>query len=99
MVRKPVRILPEAELELQDIYDYVARHSYVAYADQILNRIMHSLKGIEIFPQSGKRRDDLLSGLRQIVVGLYLVFYQEHEAEILVVHILHGARDLEQFFS
>jgi toxin ParE1/3/4 len=43
-----------------------------------------------------------LEGTRRVPVSgfpKHLIFYQSHEGEILVLRVVHGARDLESLFS
>ena len=34
-------------------------------------------------------------GVRKLAFGSYLVFYEVAGADIIVLHVLHGARDVE----
>lgn len=99
MVRKPVRILPQAEAEIADIYNYISRTSYISYADKVVDNIRDTIKKIEIFPKSGSAKENLAPGLRQQIAGRYLIFYQERETETVVLHVLHSARDVQGFFT
>jgi toxin ParE1/3/4 len=47
------------------------------------------------------KADELHDTRRVPVVGFskHLVFYKSHESEILVLRVIHGARDLESLFS
>jgi toxin ParE1/3/4 len=45
-------------------------------------------------PYSGASRDDLLPGMRHLVVGSYLTFYRIVGRDIEIVRVLHGRRNL-----
>ena len=47
-------------------------------------------------PRAGRRRDELMPGLRSFPFGAYVVFYRELHGGIRVIRILHGARDIER---
>jgi len=40
------------------------------------------------------RRDDLRPGIRSIPVGEYVIFYRRDGEDVLVLHVLHGRRDI-----
>ena len=82
-----------AERDLIDIWLYVAVHSPDA-ADRLLDRIEERSGQLSRFPYSGVSRDDLLTGLRQLVVGRYLVFHKVSDANVDIVRVLNGRRDL-----
>lgn len=48
-----INILPSAERDLEEIYDYLFLESK-SYADEFLNKFYSSLKKLERFPRSGK---------------------------------------------
>jgi toxin ParE1/3/4 len=46
------------------------------------------------FPQAGSPRDILAPGLRAAIQGRYMIYYKGDESEVIVVRVLHGARDV-----
>ena len=46
----------------------------------------------------GRKRDELLPNLRSFPVGSYLIFYHPINQGIEVVRVLHGSRDIPNFF-
>jgi len=51
---------PEAALDLDDIWDFIAEDSLDA-ADQVLADILASLDALVAFPSHGRKRPDLTS--------------------------------------
>jgi toxin ParE1/3/4 len=50
-------------------------------------------------PQLGRRRDhDLRPGLRSLSVGGYVVIYRIENQDVVVLHVLHGRRDIKALF-
>jgi toxin ParE1/3/4 len=45
-------------------------------------------------PHIGRRRDDLRPNLRSFPVGDYVIFYQTEGSDVLILHVLHGRRDI-----
>jgi len=84
---------PLAELDLLDIWDYIADDS-LDRADEFLDRIEAKLQVLALNPGLGRRREELLPGLQSFPVGNYLVFYQEIQGGIDVFRILHGSREI-----
>lgn len=97
-MQKPVTLSESAIAELEAIGNYISAESYPAYAEKIIAKLETEIQKIGIFPKSAPSCDHLLPGGRRLVVDSYLIFYREYESEIAVLHILHGARDLEKFF-
>ncbi len=88
---------PRTELDLLDIWDYIADDS-LQQADEFLDRLEGKLQTLARNPGSGRRREELLTGLRSFPLGNYLVFFQEIENGIDVIPVLHGSRDIEDIF-
>lgn len=89
---------PLAELDLLDIWDYIADDS-MDRADEFLDRIEEKLHLLARNPGLGKRRDELLPGLQSFPIGNYVVFYREIEGGIDVIRVLRGSRDIEVIFG
>jgi hypothetical protein len=43
---------------------------------------------------SGAERSDILPGIRHKVTGQYVVFYRVEGADVVILRVLHGRRDL-----
>lgn len=89
---------PLTELDLLDIWDYIADDS-MDRADEFLDRIEGKLQTLALNPGMGRRREELLSGLRSFTIGNYVAFYREIEEGIDVIRVLHGSRDIEEVFK
>ena len=46
------------------------------------------------FPNTGATRESLGVGLRVTFVGKYAVYYSMSVDEVIIVRVLHGARDI-----
>ena len=88
---------PLAELDLLDIWDYIADDSFER-ADEFLDRIESKLQALARTPGMGKRRKELLPGLQSFPIGNYVVFYRASEDGIDVIRVLRGSRDIEEIF-
>ncbi|WP_333706763.1 type II toxin-antitoxin system RelE/ParE family toxin [Ottowia beijingensis] len=89
---------PLAEQDLVSIADYIATDnprraaSFVRELRQQCERIKRNPTGYRLRPELGE-------GIRSCAHGRYMVFFIASASEIVVVRILHGARDLPAQFS
>jgi toxin ParE1/3/4 len=101
----PKIILSEyVEPELTAIWEYIALDNLDA-ADRFLESVQATFQELARMPRMGPARKlshERLRNLRSFRVKdfqNYLIFYEPLSDGINVFHILHGARDLEQFFE
>jgi toxin ParE1/3/4 len=93
----PVRRTNRAESDLDEIWLWIAEGSVVA-AEEMIGRIEAAENRLGQFPEIGQARPDLADGLRHCPVGPYLVLYRVDPDQILVIRIVHGARDIPRLF-
>jgi toxin ParE1/3/4 len=83
---------PEAEIDLDTIWEYIAEDNEDA-ADQLIDRIEATIEALLPFPYQGHRRPDLTSRpLRFTMTGDYLIAYAFDRSPLWVVAIMHGRR-------
>ena len=95
------RIAPEAQQDIADIWHFIAQDGVVT-ADQVIDVIKSQFHQIAQQPELGRAREDLVPGLRSVVVRRYrryLVFYKQCPDEVKIVPVLDGSRDLKQVFK
>lgn len=95
----PVRvtITPAAREDLREIRKYLARHNREG-ADRAVRGIRDRIKLLGRHPRLGQKRDAIAPDLRNFPSGDYVIFYRIDETGVLVLRILHGARDAEAQF-
>jgi toxin ParE1/3/4 len=91
------RVAPEALAELDEIWLYIATASdSVEIADRLIDTLTSRFSLLAQFPHMGRRRDrDLRPGLRSFPVGEYIIIYHVEGADVLILHILRGSRDVQ----
>ena len=92
------RFTPLAARDLEEIVTYLAARNPAAAA-RLLDDVTERLKGLAAMPLSGRKREELSSSLRSVPVGGYVIFYQPVEEGVIVVRILHGARDIARLLQ
>lgn len=83
----------QAELDLGDIFAYIAE-SNVHAARDVLRRIGQKCDLLSDNPNLGRERSDLLENIRSFPYGNYIIFYRPTPDGILIVRVLHSARDV-----
>ncbi len=95
-----LRVSPEAETDLDDIWVYVAKESQsLERADQLLNRFAAFFARLAENPYLGRRRDDLRPGYRSFPVSDYVVIYRVVDEEVLLLRIIRGSRDISDLIK
>jgi len=94
----PVVIRPKALDDLAEIWAYIAEDS-LRHADAFAAAIDREIRGLARHPLIGRARPELLTNLRSLPFGRYVVFYLSRKHGIEVVRVLHGARDLRSLFD
>ncbi len=92
-----VLLTPDAEESRIEIWRYVAQDSPDA-ADRLLERIDEKCRLYATQPRMGSPRSDLGQNVRCFPVGKYVVIYRPIADGIVVLLVVHGARDIPAVF-
>lgn len=94
------RLAPEAEADLQDIAFHLFQETgNIEVADRVIQLVAQRFDLLAGHPRAGRARDDLRPGIRVFPVGDYLLLYREAGADVVIVRVLHGSRDVEALFD
>lgn len=83
-----------ADQDLFEISLYIAQNS-VGAAERFIDTMNEKFQLLADSPRLGRSREELAPGLRSLSIGKYVIFYRPTEDSILVIRVLHGARDIE----
>jgi toxin ParE1/3/4 len=95
---------PVVEDELWGIWDFIARDNPDAAA-RVIEAAYETFNTLAADPSLGRPRkfkNSRLLGIRSWRIGgfdSYLVFYRSAGDSIQVLHVYHGARDIESLFG
>ncbi len=89
---------PQAEADILEIWGYIAEDSVVE-ADRWVDRLDEKFSLWASQPMMGRSRDELVPGIRSLVFGRYVVFFEPLPDGIDVVRVLHGSRDIDASFE
>jgi toxin ParE1/3/4 len=62
-------------------------------ANRLINAIAADFDRLLSFPHSGPAREHFAPGLRAAFHGSYVIYYLPTDRELIVVRVLHAARD------
>ena len=90
-----VRFASSAELDLLDLWRVIAEDKPAA-ADKVLDSIYAMAMLIGTQPEMGRARPELADGLRSFSTKTpYTIFYLPDSDGIIVIRVLHHARDID----
>ena len=95
------RVAPRADADLDDIWLYVANDAgNLEIANRLIDSITDRFFLLADFPHLGRNRDeDFGIGSRSHPIGEYLIVYCIEGADVLILRVVHGRRDLGTLFG
>lgn len=85
--------------DLIELHRRLSTEADPATASAYIDRIEERMTGLKEFPHRGTPRDDLVEGLRTLSFERRIVIaYRVEGAEVTVLRVLDGARDLAAIF-
>ncbi len=91
------RLSQQAEQDLGDIWIYLGQQDEIG-ADRQVARLLDRFPMLAQFPNMGRQRNELLTGLRSFPVKPYIIFYIILPERVEIVRVLHQSRDIEGQF-
>lgn len=91
-------VRPQAVVDLDDIFDYIAEDS-LDRAISFIKKLHGQMEKLAASPGIGRRRNELLPGLRSFPYNNYLIFYIPLDDGADVVRVLSGVRNIEALFK
>ncbi len=94
-----VLLTDDAARDLEELYEYVARHDSPRKADAVLNKIERLFEGLTESPERGSRPKELtalgIREYRQVFFKPYRILYRVVGAKVYVLLIADGRRDMQ----
>lgn len=101
----PLRVLftEDAERDLDDLYDYIARHDSPKSTDRVLDRLLEATQALATFPERGSQPKELralgIQEYRQVFFKPYRVIYRVLADQVIVYLVAAGRRDMQSLLS
>ena len=89
-----VVIVDSASDDLNSIGEYIEKSVGPLTSERFIVRVIEVIWSLRFAPDRTPLRDDLQPGLRVIHADRYLVFYRIVENKVMVLRVIHGARDI-----
>jgi len=90
----------EAEVQLDEIYRYIADHSYEDRAASYVERIIQCCRGLSTFPERGTRWDDIRPGLRLIGFERRVtIAFAVGQNQVTILGVFYGGQDIRAALS
>jgi toxin ParE1/3/4 len=93
------RLTEPAIQDIEQIADYIAQQSSLERAELFLSKLDKTFAKITQFPKLGRQRDEILPGIRSLSVDHYLILYIPAGADVDILRVVSGYRDLIALFS
>jgi toxin ParE1/3/4 len=88
---------PSAELDLEEIADYIAQDS-PRRAMSFIQELREHCEKIINFPEKTRERPEIAEGIRLVPFGRYVICYTIGYEEIRIERIVQGGRNLPHLF-
>jgi toxin ParE1/3/4 len=89
---------PAAKNDLRQIWRYFVGVASPEIADRLLKDIQRACERVRRRPFTWRMRDEIVPGLRSILVHPYVVFYRMTGETVEIVRVLHQRRNLAEVF-
>ena len=90
---------PRAEQDLLGVWHYYARVASSDIADKLLHEIGQAGEKLADQALMWRARDEVMPGLRSVVVHPYTVFYRVTDGSVEIVRVLHERRNFPEQFK
>jgi len=98
-----VFLVAEAEDDIFDIYNYVAKYDSVDNADKFFGNLQNTINSLKLQPKRGSFLPELeridVYEFREIHYKPYRIIYQITGDEVYVHCVLHGRRELQELLQ
>ena len=98
-----VKLLRNAEADLEELHLYIEMHDSVEQADTVLDSIEKVISELAAFPEQGHFPPELLRisvrVYREVPFKPYRIIYSVHEQIVVIYCILDGRRDMQSLLQ
>jgi toxin ParE1/3/4 len=97
-MRAEVRFHPEADADLNNLFEYLRTQASARVAGDYVRRIHAACLALETFPHRGAPRPDVGRGIR--VLGFerrVSILYRVDDNAVAILGVFYGGRDIRSF--
>ncbi|KAM3114359.1 type II toxin-antitoxin system RelE/ParE family toxin [Phormidesmis sp. 146-33] len=89
----------QASRDIERISGYIADQSGMRASEKFIDKLNQKFLTLTQFPNIGRKRDELSSGLGSLSFEDYLILYRSTTEEVEIARVVSGYQDLEALFS
>ena len=97
--RRTVVWAPKSKQDLREVWRYYARVASPEIADKLLREIAQAGEQLAEQALMWRARDEVMPGLRSVLVRPYTVFYRVQNGVVEIARVLHERRNFPEIFS
>jgi toxin ParE1/3/4 len=90
---------PKSKQDLREVWRYYARVASPDIADKLLREIDQAGERLAEQALMWRARDEVMPGLRSVLIHPYTVFYRVQDGVVEIVRVLHERRNFPDIFS
>ena len=94
-----IEITEHAFVDLQDIYNYIARSDSIESADYVIDRIYEQINALTDFPLRGAQVKELINlgnkDYKELFFKPYRIIYKFKDDTVFIVVVADGRRDFK----
>ena len=94
-----IRYTPQAEADLNNIWDYLAENQSEERAESYLLKLELQLELLLAQPMIGRSAEEIRPKLRRFPFQRHVVFYEPILGGLEIIRILHQAQDIDRAFQ
>ena len=89
-----IKTTPEADEDIFRIWQFIARDS-PTNANKFIDKMNAVFERMAKMPLAARKRPELGLNIRSRPFNRYVIFYEPLPDGILILHVVHGARDID----
>lgn len=93
------RLTEPAVKDIEQIVNYIAKKAGLLQSERFLTKLDGKFAKIVQFPNLGRRRDEILVGLRSLPIDDYLILYMPIDKDVEILRVISGYRDISALFA
>jgi toxin ParE1/3/4 len=87
---------PSAVSDVKSLRNFIARDS-IAYSERFVQRLIEVVENAARYPMMGRKMPEAIDeNVRELLFQKYRIVYRVEASRILVLMVVHGARELDQ---
>ncbi len=90
-----VRLTPQARRDLDDIWDYTAKHWDVDQAEAYMQTLDSTFRLLAEHPGIGRSIDDIRKGYFKFPAASHVLIFCVRDGRVEIVRVLHKSSDVE----